>query len=86
MLSFQSAVSIPVADEILSTLDRFLHIEALGGIVLLTAIFVAGLAFRDAQLLGAAKLGVGVAPGLAGLIALCMAPLLLRRRAVDKAP
>lgn len=29
--------SVPVADKILSTLDRFLHIEALSGIVLLIA-------------------------------------------------
>jgi NhaA family Na+:H+ antiporter len=60
-------------------------VGCLGGIGFTMAIFVAGLAFDDAQLLGAAKLGVLVASGLAGLAALCAGPLLLRQRTVDKA-
>jgi Na+:H+ antiporter, NhaA family len=59
-------------------------VGCLGGIGFTMAIFVAGLAFDDPQLLGAAKLGVLVASGLAGLVALCTGPLLLRRRAGDK--
>lgn len=59
-------------------------VGCLGGIGFTMAIFVAGLAFDNAQLLGAAKLGVLVASGLAGVIALCTGPLLLRQRIVDK--
>jgi NhaA family Na+:H+ antiporter len=60
-------------------------VACLGGIGFTMAIFVAGLAFDDAQLLGAAKLGVLIASGVAGLAALCAGPLLLRQRTVDKA-
>lgn len=59
-------------------------VGCLGGIGFTMAIFVAGLAFSDPQLLGAAKLGVLVASGLAGIIALCTGPLLLRQRAADR--
>jgi Na+:H+ antiporter, NhaA family len=59
-------------------------VGCLGGIGFTMAIFVAGLAFSDAQLLGAAKLGVLVASGLAGLVALCTGSLLLRQRAGDR--
>lgn len=55
-------------------------VGCLGGIGFTMAIFVAGLAFSDARLLGAAKLGVLVASGLAGVLALCSGPLLLRSR------
>jgi Na+:H+ antiporter, NhaA family len=54
-------------------------VGCLGGIGFTMAIFVAGLAFSDAQLLGAAKLGVLVASGLAGIIALSTGRFLLRR-------
>jgi Na+:H+ antiporter, NhaA family len=60
-------------------------VGCLGGIGFTMAIFVAGLAFDDAQLLGAAKLGVLVASGLAGLAALCTGPFLLRQRIAGKA-
>jgi NhaA family Na+:H+ antiporter len=53
-------------------------VGCLGGIGFTMAIFIAGLAFSDAQLLGAAKLGVLVASGAAAIIALSLGRLLLR--------
>jgi NhaA family Na+:H+ antiporter len=55
-------------------------VGCLGGIGFTMAIFIAGLAFADAQLLGAAKLGVLVASGLAAIVALSMGRVLLRPR------
>lgn len=60
-------------------------VGCLGGIGFTMAIFVAGLAFGDPQLLGAAKLGVLIASGLAGLIALGAGPWLLRARSTNTA-
>lgn len=54
-------------------------VGCLGGIGFTMAIFVAGLAFSDAQLLGAAKLGVLIASGLAGAIALMAGRFLLKK-------
>ena len=54
-------------------------VGCLGGIGFTMAIFVAGLAFSDTQLLGAAKLGVLIASGLAGAIALTAGRFLLKR-------
>jgi Na+:H+ antiporter, NhaA family len=53
-------------------------VGCLGGIGFTMAIFIAGLAFSDAQLLGAAKLGVLVGSGVAAVIALSIGHLLLR--------
>lgn len=53
-------------------------VGCLGGIGFTMAIFIAGLAFSDAQLLGAAKLGVLVASGVAAIIALALGRVLLR--------
>ena len=44
------------------------------------SIFIAGLAFSDAQLLGAAKLGVLIASAVAAIIALASGRALLRQR------
>jgi NhaA family Na+:H+ antiporter len=53
-------------------------VGCLGGIGFTMAIFIAGLAFSDAQLLGAAKLGVLIASGGAAILALSFGRLLLR--------
>lgn len=53
-------------------------VGCLGGIGFTMAIFIAGLAFSEAQLLGAAKLGVLIASGVAALIALTTGKILLR--------
>ena len=55
-------------------------VGCLGGIGFTMAIFIAGLAFSDAQLLGAAKLGVLVASAAAAIIALASGRALLRHR------
>lgn len=54
-------------------------VGCLGGIGFTMAIFIAGLAFFDPQLLGAAKLGVLIASGAAALLALSTGKMLLRR-------
>lgn len=55
-------------------------VGCLGGIGFTMAIFIAGLAFSDAQLLGAAKLGVLIASAVAAIIALASGRALLRQR------
>jgi NhaA family Na+:H+ antiporter len=64
----------------------FRHLSVLGvvaGVGFTMALFIAQLAFADAQLLAAAKIGVLAASGIAAIVGLALGRLLLRLTAAD---
>lgn len=67
------------------TYRHLLVLGVVAGVGFTMALFVAQLAFADAQLLGAAKLGVLVASGIAGVLALASGAVLLRGGVADGA-